>query len=88
MASVVYKYELELCFMNVQRLRLPVGAKILTAQNQLGSLMLWALVGNMPDILEERKFRVVPTGVQYEKPGTYIATAQKGPLVFHIFEEV
>ena len=84
----IFKYQLSTTLMKLQTVRMPVGADVLTAQAQKHVLTLWALSGTSPDILQDRKFRVVPTGVEYEKPGSYLSTVQMGELVFHVFEEV
>ena len=73
---------------NETAVSIPVGAEILTIQEQHGEPRLWALVD--PDAeKEERSFKVYGTGqLIKEKPGKYISTFQmhKGRLVFHVFE--
>jgi len=73
-----------------QRLRLPKGAHILTAQAQFNAVQLWALVDPAAE-LEDRALSVYATGATAmpDNPGTYIATFQVngGALVFHVFED-
>ena len=68
---------------------IPIGAEILTVQEQYGEPKLWALVDPSAE-KEERKFVVYGTGHPVkENPGKYINTFQMngGTLVFHVFEE-
>lgn len=84
---IIYKYPLAV--QDRQDIRLPVGAKILTAQMQRGSLQLWAMVNETAPVRQEtRTVWVFPTGSTLPTPhGTYVATfqMQQGDLVFHVF---
>jgi len=70
---------------------LPRGAKILTVQEQLGILCLWALVDVGESMVESRSMRMAGTGHSIDDYGVdyrYINTIQLagGSLVFHFFE--
>lgn len=71
--------------------RMPINAEILSAQDQGGSICIWAKVDPMDkDNTEERIFEVIGTG-EYASDNykrVYVATVQQGPLVWHIFERV
>lgn len=83
----IYKYP----FQNrrVADIYLPVGAQVLTVQEQHGDLVLWALVEPDNDV-EKRSFVTVLTGVEsFNWPDpTYLATIQSegGTFVRHVFE--
>lgn len=66
---------------------MPLGAKILSCQLQMGCPTLWAAVDpNAPT--EERIFQVAMTGGDVPENAEYIATCvQPHGLVLHIFEE-
>jgi hypothetical protein len=85
--KAVYKYDLSID--DYVTIKLPRGAKVLTAQVQHGDIKLWAFV-NTEEELEDRLFRIVGTGhpLQNARFLNYIATVQlmAGPLVFHVFE--
>lgn len=66
---------------------MPAGADVLTAQDQYGTLTLWASV----DLINQRArrfFDVYGTGHALPAdPGKYIATVQmRDGLVWHVFE--
>ena len=64
--------------------KVPCGARFLSAQMQDGSLCVLALVD--PDApLEVRQLLVVGTGQPFPG-GEYIGTVQRGPFVWHVFE--
>jgi hypothetical protein len=74
-----------------QNIRLPIGAEILTVQNQNEQVCLWALV-NPNTETENRHIEIFGTGEPIlSDMGTsreYISTFQMsgGELVFHAFE--
>lgn len=71
---------------DLQVLRVPVGTKFLTVQDQEGWLRLWGVVNQTND-LEPRTIAIYGTGNPVpDDPGVYIATAQQGQFVWHIFE--
>lgn len=80
----IYKYTLKIT--DTQVVEMPEGAGILTVQMQHGNLCLWALV--KPELpTQSRYIRIIGTGNPVpDESLSYIATAQAGPLVWHIFE--
>lgn len=79
----IYKYALDLT--DRQTVNMPGAAKLLTVQMQNGVPCLWALVEPVePDA--PRMIQIFGTGHDASDAGTYIATFQTGPLVFHVFE--
>lgn len=84
--KTIYKYKLNV---GPNKIDLPVGAQILTAQMQPGlGIMLWAVVQPGSVILgQERYFNVYGTGfILPEVYGKYISTVQDRGLVWHVFE--
>ena len=80
----IWKYPIQ----TYTELQVPKGAKVLTVQMQNGEPQIWMLVNTeMP--FERRVFQVFGTGhLVPDDPGTYIATFQVEPYVFHVFEIV
>jgi hypothetical protein len=83
--KTIHKYPLEIT--DRQRFFVPRGARLLTAQNQRGTLCLWAEVDTAATS-EYREALVVGTGnplpddfAQFD----YVGTAQHGPLVWHVY---
>lgn len=72
-------------------LELPVGAQILTVQDQFGKPYIWILK-DTEQILEMRYFKLIGTGHNFKsslrKIKQYIGTFQLvgGALVLHLFE--
>jgi hypothetical protein len=67
---------------------MPIGAKILTIQEQRGLPRMWALVDSVA-LIEKRRFFIYGTGHQIdENIGDYIGMFQlnDGAPVFHVFE--
>jgi hypothetical protein len=85
---VVYKYPIEIN--DEISLALPTGARILSIQEQRGTVCLWALVDESVETREVRKLQIAGTGHIRKDLGEYIATFQLhgGALVFHAFEVV
>jgi len=85
----IYKYPVEVA--DVQTILLPIGAQILSVQEQKGKPYIWAIVNPETDS-EPRRFRLYGTGHNIETDNVlkYIGTFQLlcGRLVFHLFEEV
>lgn len=71
-----------------QIIRMPIGAKTLTAQFQGEALCLWALCDPRQEKYENRYFCVTGTGfnVSATTPMEYISTVQNGMFVWHVFE--
>lgn len=69
-------------------LELPVGARVLCVQMQGGRPYLWARV-DLGVSMEKRRFRLAGTGHDIDERtiGTYVATWQDGPFVWHLFNE-
>ena len=83
----IYKYELEVT--DVQQVDIPMGAIILSAQNQNGQVCVWALVDPTHPPLS-RTFRIYGTGNPCDVTlgkSTFIDTVQTmgGRLVWHVF---
>ena len=78
----IYKYELK-----EGSVEMPIGAKILTIQDQNDRPYIWALV-DIAAQCEFRNFTIVGTGYDFPEADdfTYINTIQDGPFVWHIFE--
>jgi hypothetical protein len=68
--------------------QVPVGAQILSVQEQGGSIRLWALVD--PDaVTEARRFSIYGTGCPLpDRPMTHLGTVQVSGFVWHAFELV
>lgn len=94
----IWKYALDAD--NLQTVKMPVGAKILTAQTQMVEglrrpqrrVQLWVLVdvgdGGLVEY-EDRVIAIYPTGEPLpDEPGEYVSTFQidNGSLVFHVFD--
>lgn len=83
---VIYKYPLKL--VDGQDVNMPHGARLLTAQMQNDELCMWAEV-DLDRPIGQRRINVIGTGWMYGGGyiGNYIATAQDGPFVWHVFDE-
>lgn len=88
-AKTVWKYEFHL--IDEFAIEMPKGARVLAAQEQYGSPMMWALVDPTQPV-EMRRFRLAGTGHKIDNADhlTYVGTLQLqgGGLVFHLFERV
>lgn len=83
----VWKYELVL----ETTIQMPIGAKILSANEQFGDICIWALVN--PTVEHEaRMFEVYGTGhpIVGHEDLKFIDTVMinNGKFVFHVFERV
>jgi len=87
----IFKYSLG---RSINRLHIPKGAVVLTAQVQKEYICIWVLVDTNSQLIEERTFEVYPTGMAInEEKGMerkYINTVQLGggELIYHVFERV
>ena len=81
---VIWKFPLAVT--DVQDIKMPRGAHVLTVQMQGDQACLWALV--QPELDKaRRRILIAGTGHEHESfPGNYVATFQTGPLVFHVFD--
>jgi len=73
--------------LDVQTIKMPNNAIILSCQEQhMGFLSIWAVVN--PDApLEDRTFEIIGTGNEVSVvPRNYISTVVCGQLVWHVFE--
>lgn len=93
--NTIFKYQLQVT--DIQVLRLPKNAKILSVQVQMQdygqglkeTIQLWALVDKAEPQLEDRKIAMYGTGNPIPSDaGSYISTIQmyRSSLVFHFFE--
>lgn len=86
MSKSIWKFELS---PNDPYVLMPIGARVLTAREQMEDIFVWAEVD--PNAAQEtRHFCVYGTGQEMpDDPGTYIGTAMidDGRFVFHVYEE-
>ena len=80
----IYKYELAIS--RGQNFRLPVDAKVLTAQMQHGALCIWVQLDDRGVCDQLRIFDVYGTGHDMMADSRYIATVQDGSFVWHVYE--
>lgn len=83
----IWKFSLDI--IDQQTIAMPLDAKILTVQMQMGGAQLWALCNENQTQTEDRSIAIYGTGNPMpEEPGEYIATFQGmgGALVWHAFE--
>jgi hypothetical protein len=89
LSAVVWKHPLRMAVLN--RLDLPLGATVLTVDNQPGvGLCLWEAHDPEQTKTEQRTFRIVGTGhVEDFAPGLHVGTVlvEGGLYVWHVFEE-
>jgi len=90
--NTIYKYQLRVA--DIQSIRIPKGANILTVQTQNGTPCLWALV-DTDQPFEQRSFYIVGTGNQFwldknkvKFISTFQLTLPGGIFVGHVFEEI
>ena len=88
--QTIWEYPLEI--QDVQTIRMPIGAEILTVQIQDDNLCLWAVVDADSKALTEPRFIQI-YGTGHPMIGTsldrkYIATFQIMKLVYHVFEYI
>lgn len=85
----IWKFTLQIT--DMQKVRMPAGAKILSVQKQGFHVCLWAMV-NTEQPLETRHIEILGTGNPISEgvgvSRTFIDTVQDGPLVWHIFERM
>ncbi len=83
----IWKWTLQL--IDLQTIKMPIGAKMLTVQIQYGNPQLWALC-DPEEPTEGRHIAIYGTGnpVPDIVGQQYIATFQlcNGELIFHVFE--
>ncbi len=85
MSRQIWKYPVSgSCF----TIQMPIGARVLSVQNQHGRPQMWALV-DPENKTEPREFTFYGTGHPTPRwPGEFIGTFQLdgGDLVFHLFD--
>lgn len=85
--KAIYKYELE-DFRH--KLEIPGPAEVLSVKEQNGKIVLYALVDPDSDLIYEKEFLVLPTGMKYDLKDTDVfldtVMLDGGQFVFHIFE--
>lgn len=83
----IHGYELETTYL--QRVEMPSGARILSAQAQGGKLRLWVLASADPGRpTEKRLIRIFGTGYPCDAyPADYVATVQIDGQAWHVFDE-
>ena len=93
MAKIIYKYPLVV--QDVQTIKLPSNAEILSVQSQIVNtfrdreLVLWAIVNPQLDTEQERTIHIIGTGNPMpNKVLKYLGTTQMNTFVWHIFEEI
>ena len=88
--GTIYKYRLNYASQGDGTVRMPKGAKILSAESQNDEIVIYALIDTNAEIID-RHIRVIPTGVTTN--GLYdmyfIGTVKlyEGALMFHVFAE-
>lgn len=85
--KTIYKYELPMA--GAADIKMPMGAKVLSAGNQYELLQVWAIVDIREAKKETRRFCIRGTGHPFSgSEGRHIGTAtfQQGSLVLHVFE--
>lgn len=81
----IFKYPLKL-IPNKQTIELPEGSRILSLQDQMGTLTFWAMVDERL-AAEPVSFVVIATGQSLpEGLKNYIGTVQMNSFVWHVFE--
>ena len=84
----VHKYPLTLT--DTQVIEFPLGAQILSVQEQHGTLTMWVLNDLQPIGMVPYRIRIHGTGHTItEYPGEYVGTVQQhdGNLVWHVFAQ-
>lgn len=69
-------------------IKMPTGANILSFQTKNNEPYIWAEVGSDSSQQESRSFKLVGTGIDFERKQSdrYIATTQCGNFVWHLYE--
>lgn len=81
----IHKYPLQMT--RKQTIHVPWVTDVLTAQFQRGVLQLWARVDTTTEY-RDRVICIYGTGHPLpDQPGFYVATAQDGSFVWHVFDE-
>ena len=90
MSKTIWKYEIEIT--DIQDVKMPKDAEILTVQAQRGCIGIWAIVNSEETEIVRRTIIIKGTGhpINPEYNLKYIGTFQiyGGELVFHVFEKL
>jgi hypothetical protein len=79
----IWKYSFSI--VDSQTIAMPAGAKVLTAQKQGKTFVMWAIV-DVSRPAEDRVFYVYGTGNPIDHDlGKWVATVQDGAFVWHVF---
>lgn len=84
----IFKYEIALVD-GLQRIKMPKNAKVLSFQNQTGTMQIWVLLNPDEKQQEDRCFVIIGTGHPIQPEDyelSFVGTAQQGPFVWHLFE--
>lgn len=84
--KTIWKFPLML--RDIQLVPMPIGANILTAQIQNGTLCLWAEI-DTEQVKDQRVIEIAGTGNSMRKSSTprrYINSVQDGTYVWHVFD--
>lgn len=88
MKKTIWKYPIN---PTTEYIKVPVGAKILSAHGQHDNPTIWALVDEDVKEMIPIGVRVYPTGGNFNLPGGYeflgTCLLHNGQLVFHVFVE-
>lgn len=90
MKKVIYKYTLEIA--DLQEIRMPQGARVLSAKEQYGKLVIWALCDtSQPE--RNKNIQIIGTGnpIEYnvsEHDWHFVDTVlMSNGLVWHVFAD-
>lgn len=82
--KIIWKFPIELT--DEQRIEIPAGSKILSAQVQNGQICIWAIVDDSEVETEYRPVAIVGTGNKlWCFDWEFVGTVQQGDFVWHIF---
>lgn len=83
----IWKYTLQ--DVDTQKVVLPAGSDVISAQEQKGRIHVWAIFDKSQARVEERTFQIVGTGDLINddrvKGNLFVGTVQIGRLVQHVF---
>ena len=83
----IWKYQLRVS--DRQQVIMPVGATILSAHLQYGSVCLWAMVDEDLKESQERNIEIIGTGNPIPRGDRrFIGTVIASPFVWHVFERI